>query len=116
MLSLDDKDKQSQLTQLISKNRFSSRKVRELVKDLKENSAYNYNKEPYLSAIKMVDIDHKAQRSFDKSIIALKVALNRIGGIISEIEDNWIAYETLMQHKNILHGQIDILLKEKRKL
>jgi ParB family chromosome partitioning protein len=117
LLSIDDKDKQSQLTQLISKNRLSSRKVRELVKDLKENSAYDYNNnETYLSAIKMVDIDNKVHRSFDKSIIALKVALNKIGGIISEIEDNWIAREILMQHKNVLHGQIDLLLKEKRKL
>jgi ParB family transcriptional regulator, chromosome partitioning protein len=116
LLSLDDKDKQSQLTQLVSKNRLSSRKVRELVKDLKGNSAYDYNNETYLSAIKMVDVDNKAHRSFDKSIIALKVALNKIGGIISEIEDNWIAHEILMQHKNVLHGQIDLLLKEKRKL
>ena len=116
LLSIDDKDKQSQLTQLVSKNRLSSRKVRELVKDLKGNSAYDYNNETYLSAIKMVDIDNKVHRSFDKSIIALKVALNKIGGIISEIEDNWIAHEILMQHKNVLHGQIDLLLKEKRKL
>jgi ParB family transcriptional regulator, chromosome partitioning protein len=116
LLSLDDKDKQSQLTQLVSKNRLSSRKVRELVKDLKGNSAYDYNNETYLSAIKMVDIDNKVHRSFDKSIIALKDALNKIGGIISEIEDNWIAREILMQHKNVLHGQIDLLLKEKRKL
>jgi ParB family transcriptional regulator, chromosome partitioning protein len=116
LLSIDDKDKQSQLTQLVSKNRLSSRKVRELVKDLKENSAYDYSNETYLSAIKMVDIDNKVHRSFDKSIIALKVALNKIGGIISEIEDNWIAREILMQHKNVLHGQIDLLLKEKRKL
>jgi ParB family transcriptional regulator, chromosome partitioning protein len=116
LLSIDDKDKQSQLTQLVSKNRLSSRKVRELVKDLKENSAYDYSNETYLSAIKMVDIDNKVHRSFDKSIIALKLALNKIGGIISEIEDNWIAREILMQHKNVLHGQIDLLLKEKRKL
>jgi hypothetical protein len=25
-------------------------------------------------------------------------------------------YETLMQHKNMLHTQIDLLIKEKRKL
>jgi ParB family transcriptional regulator, chromosome partitioning protein len=32
------------------------------------------------------------------------------------IEDNWIVYEILMQHKNMLHTQIDLLIKEKRKL
>jgi ParB family chromosome partitioning protein len=116
LLSLDDKDKQSDLTQLISKNRLSSRKVRKLVKDLKENnSPYGYD-ESCSSVIEIADIDMKTHRSFDKSIIALKVALNKIVAIISEIEDNWIAYEILIQHKNMLHAQIDLLIKEKKKI
>jgi ParB family transcriptional regulator, chromosome partitioning protein len=36
--------------------------------------------------------------------------------IIQEAEENWIVYEILMQHKNILHSQVDILIKEKMKL
>ena len=52
---------------------------------------------------------------FDKSIITLKLALDKIGLVISQIENNWITYEILMQHKNMLHAQIDLLIKEKRK-
>jgi len=32
------------------------------------------------------------------------------------MEDNWIIYEILMQHKMMLHSQIDVLIKEKKKL
>jgi len=55
-------------------------------------------------------------RVFDKSIITLKLALDKIGLVISQIENNWITYEILMQHKNMLHAQIDLLIKEKRKI
>jgi ParB family transcriptional regulator, chromosome partitioning protein len=54
-------------------------------------------------------------RVFDKSIITLKLALDKIGLVISQIENDWITYEILMQHKNMLHAQIDLLIKEKRK-
>jgi ParB family chromosome partitioning protein len=65
---------------------------------------------------KIVDIDKKVQRSFDKSIVALKIATSRLATIIESMEDNWVVYEILMQHKNMLHSQIDLLIKEKKKL
>jgi hypothetical protein len=34
--------------------------------------------------------------------------------IVEEMNDNWMIYEILMQHKNMLHHQID--LKEEMKL
>ena len=115
LLSLKSKPEQSQLSQLVFKNRLSSRKVRELVKNFKESSLDNQKGFPSpLGTI--VDIDRKTLRAFDKSIIALKGALNKFGGVISEVEDNWIAYEILMQHKNMLNNQIDLLIKQKKKL
>lgn len=65
--------------------------------------------------LKKVDLDMTTMRVFDKSIITLKLALDKIGLVISQIENNWITYEILMQHKNMLHAQIDLLIKEKRK-
>jgi ParB family chromosome partitioning protein len=56
------------------------------------------------------------QKSFNKSIIAIRFAMNTLSTIMEDIEDNWIIYETLMQHKNMLHTQIDLLIKEKKKL
>ena len=65
--------------------------------------------------LKKVDLDMTTMRVFDKSIITLKLALDKIGLVISQIENNWITYEILMQHKNMLHAQIDLLIKEKGK-
>jgi hypothetical protein len=54
-------------------------------------------------------------KSFDKSIIALRMALSRLAIIIDNVEPNWIFYEILMQHKNMLHAQIDLMIRQKRK-
>jgi ParB family chromosome partitioning protein len=62
------------------------------------------------------EIDERTQRSFDKSIIALRTAMNKLNTIIEQAQENWIIYEILLQHKNMLHKQIDILIREKIKL
>ena len=59
--------------------------------------------------------ESRIRRSFDKSIIALKIASNKFSEIINGIDENWIIFETLMQQKNSLDAQIDTLLREKRK-
>jgi ParB family chromosome partitioning protein len=65
---------------------------------------------------KIIDIDAKTQKSFDKAIIAIRVAMNKLASVINDVEDNWTVYEILLQHKNMLHNQIDILYKEKKKI
>jgi hypothetical protein len=52
--------------------------------------------------------------SFDKSIATIRIAMDSLVEVINSVEDDWILYEVLMQHKNMLHTQIDILLKEKK--
>jgi ParB family chromosome partitioning protein len=53
---------------------------------------------------------------FDKSIVSLKIAAKRIGELIGDLEDqNWILSEILMQHRNILRTQINILINQKKK-
>ena len=36
--------------------------------------------------------------------------------LIGDAEENWIIYNTLMQHKKVIDNQIDILIKEKKKI
>jgi ParB family transcriptional regulator, chromosome partitioning protein len=57
-----------------------------------------------------------AERSFDKSITTIRIAMNSLSEIINGVEHDWIIHEILMQHRNMLHSPIDLLLKEKRKL
>ncbi|MGD1834413.1 MAG: ParB/RepB/Spo0J family partition protein [Nitrososphaeraceae archaeon] len=114
LLSLKDKDQQSKLAELIKQKKLSSRTVRGLKDELK-NSELNID-EIIDFRTKIIDIDTKTQKSFDKAIVTLKVAMNKLAAIISETEDNWMIYEILMQHKHMLHNQIDILYKEKKKI
>jgi ParB family transcriptional regulator, chromosome partitioning protein len=112
LFSVKDKVKQSDLGKLIIDRRMSWRKTREFIKEHSANDidCPSFYKSEYVDHIKT------AERSFDKAITAVRIAMNSMGEIISYVEEDWVLYETLMQHKNMLHAQIDILLKEKRKL
>jgi ParB family transcriptional regulator, chromosome partitioning protein len=120
LIPIKDPDKLSRIADLIVKNHYSSRQVRRLV-EMNQGSRCNSDEEPLILDLpgyqdKILDIQHKAHRSFDKSITSLKIAMNKIGTILEGIEDNWIVYEILLQHKNMLNYQIDLLIREKKKL
>jgi ParB family chromosome partitioning protein len=115
LVHLNDEGTIHEFVGMINQKRLSSRKVRQLVKEhieFSSSSMYDFKQNDY----KIVDIDRKVQRSFDKSIVALRIAMSRLATIIESMEDNWVVYEILMQHKNMLHSQIDLLIKEKKKL
>jgi ParB family transcriptional regulator, chromosome partitioning protein len=118
LLSIKDTKRQSELANLIRKNALSSRDTRQIIKNIMRHPVYDYDHDgdntTYENNIR--DIDKKTQKYFDKSIIALRIAMNKISGIIEESQENWIIYEILMQHKNMLHNQIDLLIKEKMKI
>ena len=103
LLAVKDKQSQSLLGAQIKKAKISSKQVRLLVS--MEMEEYNYSVEKQSLILK----------SFDKSIIALRMALSRLAIIIDNAEPNWIFYEILMQHKNMLHAQIDLMIRQKRK-
>ena len=112
LLPLKEKEQQSKLAELIKKRKLSSRQVRELKTEMK-NSDNPYDILDFQT--KIIDIDAKTQKSFDKAIIAIRVAMNKLASVIEDV-DNWTVYEMLLQHKNMLHNQIDILYKEKKKI
>jgi len=111
LLCVKSQDQKSQLIQLIKERSPSLREFRLLVKERNERS-----EDEIVLPTRMADIDEKTQRSFDQAIIAIRFSMNKLTSIINNMEGNWIVYETLMQHKRVLHEQIDILYKEKRKL
>jgi ParB family transcriptional regulator, chromosome partitioning protein len=115
LLSLKDKKKQSEFANLMQANNLSSRDIRGLIKNIERNQVYDYDNKS-ISETRTKNIDEKTQRLFDKSIISLKVAMSKLSTIIEGSQENWIIYEILMQHKNMLHNQIDLLIKEKMKI
>jgi ParB family chromosome partitioning protein len=119
LVFIKNKDKQIQIANFILKKKLSVAKTRKLIKEKKYSNASFDPTDNYIDNSNrdtLEEIDFKAQRAFDKTISSLKVTLSKIGSIVEDMEDNWIVYEILMQHKNMLHNQIDILIKEKKKL
>ena len=112
LIPLKDFNERHRIASLVIKNSSSSRHTRKLVKASREPK-----NEDFISYHdKIVDLESKAARSFDKSITALKIAMSKISSIAEAVEDNWIIYEILLQHKNMLNAQIDVLIREKKKL
>lgn len=122
LLSIKDNDKQSDMAIILKDGSTSLREFRHMVKKAVKNNSPTYNHLPIEEddeiprTIRMVDVDEKTQRSFDQAIVAIRLSMNKLSSIIKNNEDNWIVYETLMQHKRVLHEQVDILYKEKKKL
>lgn len=111
LLSIQEKDKQSRIARMVLKHSIPSKELRKMIKEEKymsdEQSTFLF----YDSSIE----NEKFLKAFDKSIISLKIAMNKIAMIIEKIEGNWVLYEILMNHKNVLHQQIDLLIREKKK-
>jgi ParB family chromosome partitioning protein len=116
LLGIRDGNKQARLADLIQEKKISSRTIRKMVKGLREKNFGNeHTYHDFNDQISMADIDRDTQKIFDKSITILKIATQKIAQLISEVEENWILYEIMMQHKLVLDEQIDILIKQKRK-
>lgn len=112
LLRLDSADDQSELATLVSRRHLSMRKAREMIKDAREIC--------FTENSKLTQNDTSAsreqfERALDKAALSLQISLSRLGSIIESTADNWIIHEILLQHKAMLHSQIDLLLKEKRK-
>ncbi len=112
LLYMKNIGEQSRLAALISKQKISTRIVRQVVKEV--DGRYSD-----LRLISKIDgeMDHseKIFHVMDKSIIIFRTAMGRLSRLIENLEDNWFFYELLMQHKNMINSQIDLLIRQKRK-
>lgn len=104
-----NKETQSELARLISTRHLSMRQVRGIVEDNVQNFTNDIIE--YSPSYARLE---RAERGYDKAIASLRLALSKLADIIEDFEDDWIVHMTLLQHKNALHSQIDILMKEKR--
>jgi ParB family transcriptional regulator, chromosome partitioning protein len=112
LFSIKNEDEKSKLAKLIIEKHMTINSVRIMVKELMMSDIDSSDE----SEIAMRKVDNNIRsRSFERTIISLKIAMNRIASIIDDVEDDWILYEMLMQHKRRLHEQIDILIKQRKK-
>jgi len=117
LIPIHNWSKQSKLGDLISKKRLSIKKVRALIRE-HEDSVYDYNLNENITQVPedLSELDKKVRKSLDKSMIVFKIAMNKMTDIMQTMEDNWIIYEILAQHRSILNTQIDLLIKQKKKI
>jgi hypothetical protein len=56
-------------------------------------------------------------QSFNKAIIALRIAMSKIAAIVEDEEEgeNLLVHEFMMHQKRLLHDQIDNIMNAKRK-
>ena len=110
LIYLHSEQDKSNLAKLIINRHLTIKNVRKLVKEMNNE---NCIEKPFFKHVSRDTV--RTQKSFDKTIVTLRIAMNRIGNIIDEIDDDCIVHETLMQHKRRLHEQIDILIKQRKK-
>ncbi len=112
LFSIKKEDEKSKVAKLIIEKHMTINNVRIMVKELMMPDMDSNDE----SEIVMNKVDDNIRaRSFERTIISLKIAMNRIVSIIEDAEGDWILYEMLMQHKRRLHEQIDILIKQRKK-
>jgi ParB family chromosome partitioning protein len=122
ILPVHDYDKRKKIAKIVLKGKLNTKETRNLVNQVNSEPFYFDKKDSKSKCIdvlyrdSIIDIDTITQRAFDKSITTLKIAMNNFAKIIDDVEDNWIIYETLMQHKSALSNQIDLLIKQKKKI
>jgi ParB family chromosome partitioning protein len=102
----------TRLTKLICDKNLSSRTVRKLVKDIGSKSM---DMDFIFGGFTNNDDYRRIGKSFDKTIIALRITIKKLATIIEKVEDNWLVYDMMMQHKHMLHHQVDLLIKQKAK-
>jgi ParB family transcriptional regulator, chromosome partitioning protein len=102
------KDK-SKLAKLIIERHLTIKNIRKMAKEMDNDDVDTEFGSEY------VNPNSKVDKSFDKTIVALRIAMNRIALIINDVEDDWVIHEILMQHKRRINEQIDLLIKEKKK-
>lgn len=112
-----DKSQQPKFANIISRGQLSLREARGLLKKFDKDS---FTEDEYLEDHNKVnstkDSFQKREHILNKSIIVLRIATNRLATIAESIDDDWLFREVLMHHKSAVSAQIDMLIKERRKL
>jgi len=115
LLYVKDEQQKDRIMNLIQQRKITIREIRRQKKeDPTDSDLECADYYPFHSS--MIELDERTHKAFDKAIITLRIAQNKLASIIEDIEDNWLIYEILMQHKNQINTQIDTLIKEKKKI
>ena len=114
LFSITKQYNQSKVAMMIRDKKLSSRNARKLIK---ENRNFGYRDSSVVTpSYQNVYASDRLHKSFNKAIIVLRITIKKLASIIESVEDDWILYDILLQHRNNLNTQIDLLIKQKKKI
>jgi ParB family chromosome partitioning protein len=88
LFSVTNQTDQSKIALMLHNNTLSSRDVRKLVKDHSNLSQIEHSFPGY--SHHYIHVSERICKSFDKSIISLRMAIKKFAGIAEAVEDDWI--------------------------
>ena len=112
LFPIKDKSKQSEIATLVVNKQLGSKDVRRIVQDLHQLNTTNVGGDRQGSPRDT----RRIEGPLNKSILILRIAMARIVQLVDESEDNWLVHECMMEEKNVLHNEIDAMLKRKKRL
>jgi ParB family chromosome partitioning protein len=134
LLVVKDKSKQSELFKLAAEKNLNVRQTRYLLNEYETKSHSIDRLCDYTSLLdkKKDKYNFSSVIAINKSISILRVALIKLGNVLSDLDDeylsqnsdhgrvgnktkNWMTYEILFYHKQVLNDQVNRLIKEKHK-
>lgn len=111
-------DKQRKAIELIVEQQLSSRNVRRTVEQVLGEYAGDQSLE--MESYRLPSAERRISelnRALGKCIASLKMSLMKFDDALDNVDENeWVIRESLMQHRQFLHQQIDTILKLKRRL
>ena len=121
IVSIKSQDLRTNMITLALENKITCQQIRKMKDafdncDVITNSLYPNNQDDFGSNQNLKELDERNQKLFNKMIILLKNTIRTMSPIIEDAEDDWIVHNMLMQHKNMIDKQIDILIKERKKI
>ena len=112
LFPIKDRSNQSEIATLVVNKQLGSKDVRRIVQDLHQLNTTNVGGDQQGSTRDT----RRIERPLNKSILVLRIAMARIVQLVDESEDNWLVHECMMEEKNVLHNEIDAMLKRKKRL
>src|SRR5487761_1250045 len=83
-----------------------------------EQSQENRDQAPFSYHLPLHEVRHRVLDSaFRKYIVSLKLCMSRMDEVLDSLDKNgeWIAWEALIHYRKSIHGQIDSLMRLKKK-
>jgi ParB family transcriptional regulator, chromosome partitioning protein len=119
LLVIRDKTKQSEYTKIICDRNLNVKQIRNLLNNKEIDIGHSFGGVESSFDDKNNRNSCKYDKVINKSISILRIAMTKLSDLIlDEDEDadaNWLLHEVMMQHRIILHQQIDQLIKQKYK-